>query len=132
MNGLAEAPIRWIVDDALAFTRREARRERRYAGVVLDPPSFGHGPGGRPWQLETGLAELLEACAAVLARDRAFVVLSAHTPAFGPDRLAEMLETALADAGHEPAAGRLEAGELGLLAATGRTLDLGAVARWSR
>jgi 23S rRNA (cytosine1962-C5)-methyltransferase len=131
LSDLAAAPIRWIVDDALAFTRREARRERRYAGIVLDPPSFGHGPGGRPWQLETGLAELLEACAAILARQRAFVVLTAHTPGFGPDRLAEMLETALLAEGHTPRDGVLEAGELGLVAATGRTLDLGAVVRWS-
>jgi 23S rRNA (cytosine1962-C5)-methyltransferase len=131
LSGLDGASIRWINDDALAFVRREARRERRYAGIVLDPPSFGHGPGGRPWQLETGLTELLEACAAILAPERAFVVLTAHTPGFGPDRLAEALQTALVESGHAPREGILETGELGLVAVTGRTLDLGSVARWS-
>jgi 23S rRNA (cytosine1962-C5)-methyltransferase len=130
-SGLDDARIRWIVDEALACARRGGRRERRYAGIVLDPPSFGHGPGGRPWQLAADLADLLEACVAILAPERAFVVLTAHTAGFGPERLAEALETALVAEGHSPADGRLEAGELGLVAATGRTLDLGAVVRWS-
>jgi hypothetical protein len=61
-SGLAEAPVRWIVDDAVAFTGREVRRGRRYAGVILDPPSYGHGPGTGAWQLERDRA-LLDACA---------------------------------------------------------------------
>ena len=128
MNGLADAPIRWIVDDAVRFTEREARRGRRYDGLVLDPPSFGHDPGGRPWQLETDLPRLLEACVAVLAGGPAFVVLSAHTPSFGPERLGAALTLALGDG----RGGSLEIEELAIPAASGRRLDLGAVARWSR
>src|SRR6185295_11274310 len=67
LNALSEAPIRWIADDAVRFAEREARRGHRYDGLVLDPPTFGHDPAGRPWRLETDLPRLLEACAAILA-----------------------------------------------------------------
>jgi 23S rRNA (cytosine1962-C5)-methyltransferase len=77
LSGLAEAPIRWIVDDALGFCRREARRERRYEGILLDPPTYGHG-GKRPWRIEADLPEFLAACASIAADD-AFVLLSAHS-----------------------------------------------------
>ena len=128
LNGLSDAPIRWIADDAVRFTEREARRGRRYAGVVLDPPSFGHDPAGRPWRLETDLPRLLDACRAVLSGGPAFVLLSAHTTGFGPERLAAALAEALgADRG-----GTLDADELTISAASGRELGLGAVARWSR
>jgi 23S rRNA (cytosine1962-C5)-methyltransferase len=127
LNGLTDAPIRWIADDALAFARREARRDRRYDGVILDPPSFGHGPGGRPWRLETDLPALVEACAAIVGRGPAFVVLSAHTPGFGPERLGAALDDALRSRG-----GSIEVDELAIDAASGRRLALGAVARWWR
>jgi 23S rRNA (cytosine1962-C5)-methyltransferase len=63
------APIRWIVDDAAAFVAREARRGRRYDGIILDPPKFGRGPKGETWRLETDLAALLAGCGDVLAPD---------------------------------------------------------------
>ncbi len=72
--GLAQAPIRWIVDDALSFVKREIRRGRRYDGVLLDPPKFGRGPNGETWRLEEQLPELLDACQTLLrtnADDRA-------------------------------------------------------------
>lgn len=128
LNGLADAPIRWITEDALRFTEREARRAHRYAGVILDPPSFGHDPAGRPWRLGTDLPRLLDACVAVLADGPAFVVLSAHTPGFGPDRLGETLDRALGPG----AGGSVEVDELAIPAASGRQLGLGAVARWRR
>lgn len=128
LNGLSEAPVRWIADDATAFTRREARRGRRYDGIVLDPPSFGHGPGGRPWQLAGDLPELLDACAAVLADDAGFVALSAHTPGFDEDRLGGLM----ADALRGFPGGEIETESLAVASRSGRRLDLGAVARWSR
>jgi len=67
--GLADAPIRWICDDALAFVKRELRRGRRYDGVILDPPKFGRGPDGETWRLESDLPELLDACQALLRTD---------------------------------------------------------------
>lgn len=67
--GLAEAPIRWICDDALGFVKRELRRGRRYDGVILDPPKFGRGPNGETWRLEQQLPELLDACQRLLRTD---------------------------------------------------------------
>jgi 23S rRNA (cytosine1962-C5)-methyltransferase len=123
LSGLADRPIRWIVDDAVEFTGREARRGRRYAGIVLDPPSYGHGPGARPWQLEDDLPPLLEACARVLD-PAGFVLLTAHTPGFDPDRLGELVARHL---GRRRRA--IERGDLGVTADDGRRLELGTFAR---
>lgn len=123
LSGLADRPVRWIVDDALAFTEREVRRGRRYRGVVLDPPTYGHGPRTGAWRLDEDLPALLAACARVLDND-GFVLLTAHTAGFGPDRLGADLGAALG----RPAAS-IEAGELHLATRDGRRLDLGAFAR---
>jgi 23S rRNA (cytosine1962-C5)-methyltransferase len=128
LNGLADAPIRWIADDAAAFVRRETRRARRYGGIVLDPPSFGHGPGGDAWRLVDDLADLLAGCAGLVADGPAFLVLSAHTPGFGAERLGQ----ALADALGPRRGGSIEVDELSIPSDSGRVLGLGAVARWSR
>jgi 23S rRNA (cytosine1962-C5)-methyltransferase len=120
LSGLGDAPIRWLVDDALEFTRREVRRGRRYDGLILDPPSYGHGRGGRVWSIERDLPELLEACAAVATED-AFVLLTAHTTGLAPDDLAAAAETAFGR--------RAEPAELVLRATSGASLALGASAR---
>ena len=125
LSSLADRPVRWIVDDAVAFTDREARRGRRYAGIVLDPPSYGHGPGTRAWRIDEDLGRLLAACARILAAD-GFVLLTAHTVGFGPDRLAGDLALALGRGSRA-----LEAGDLELATPDGRTLGLGAFARIS-
>jgi 23S rRNA (cytosine1962-C5)-methyltransferase len=127
LSGLADRPVRWIVDDAEAFVAREMRRERRCDAVVLDPPSYGHGAGGRPWRLEERLTELLAACAGATSRDPAFAVLTAHTPGFGPERLAAELASAF-----DRRAADIEMGELGLQARSGARLRLGAFARMIR
>jgi 23S rRNA (cytosine1962-C5)-methyltransferase len=122
-SGLAGAPVRWIVDDAVAFTGREIRRGRRYAGVILDPPSYGHGPGSGAWQLERDLPALLAACAEVLEPD-GFMLLTAHTEGFDGERLARDLAAAT----RRPPAS-MEAGDLALATPDGRVLRLGAFAR---
>ena len=124
LSGLADRPIRWIVDDIEAFVGREARRGRRYDGVVLDPPSYGHGAGGRSWKLAARLPGLLASCGALTGYRPAFVVLSAHTPGFGPDRLADELAVAF-----RRRAADVDAGDLGLRASSGAHLRLGAYAR---
>jgi 23S rRNA (cytosine1962-C5)-methyltransferase len=123
LSGLADRPIRWIIDDAVVFTQRESRRGRRYAGIVLDPPTYGHGPRARPWRLENDLPPLLAACADVIEPD-GFVLLTAHTPGFDADRLAGLLRAGL---GGSP--GAADDGALAVSTRDGRRLELGAFAR---
>ena len=123
-SGLGDRPIRWIVDDAASFLRREARRGHSYHGIVLDPPSYGHSPAGKAWRLEDGLASLLHLVAAVAA-ERAFVAVTAHTPGVGPEELSAGLRAALG-------AGQRSSGELELRATNGARLPLGAWARMIR
>ena len=116
-NELADRPIRWLVDDAAAFVERENRRGRRYDGLILDPPSFGHGEGRR-WELREDLPALLEACARVAADD-AFVLLTAHSTGLdGPD-----LGAAVEAAFERRREARVTA--LTLQAESGARLDLG-------
>lgn len=123
VSGLADKPVRWIVDDARDFADREVRRGRRYDTVILDPPTYGHGTGGRTWRLETDLAALLETIRRLL-EPTGSVLLSAHTPGVGERQLAEALR-----AGLRRAVGDVETGELSIDAASGGRLELGAFAR---
>lgn len=123
VNGLDDAPIRWIVDDARAYVRREVRRGRRYGGIVLDPPTYGHGGGGAAWQLETDLSALLGGCAELL-EDDGFVLLSAHTEGIGPARLAAELQAAFGTS----ADGVRTMGDIVVPASSGAELTLGAYA----
>ncbi len=126
LSGLDDRPVRWIVDDVETFVAREQRRKRDYDAVILDPPSYGHGrrSGGVGWRLDERLNGLLGRCADVTGDDPAFVVLTAHTPGFGPDRLAADLARAFGKFEHE-----IEAGVLGIRARSGAHLRLGAYAR---
>ena len=124
LSGLADRPIRWIVDDAAAFVAREVRRGHHYAGIVLDPPSYGHGEGRRAWRMERDLAPLLRQVAE-LVTETGFVLLTAHTQGFGPEQLADALVAPFA-----VSRARIDRGPLQVTARTGATLELGAFARW--
>ena len=117
-SALDDRPVRWIVDDAAGFVAREARRGRRYDGIVLDPPSFGRA-GGRRWRLVDELPALLAACQTV-ASDGAFVLLTAHTSGLDGAILSDVLQDAFPGTGR-----RFEAVRLGLESEAGEWLDLG-------
>ena len=122
-SGLGDRPIRWLVEDAPRFVDREARRGRRYDGVVLDPPSYGHGGGGSAWRIERDLPPLVERLSALLAPD-GFVLLTAHTDGITDADLAGLL-TPLARS-----RGTVSHGDLDLTAASGAVLPLGVMACW--
>ena len=94
MSRFDDAPIRWIVDDAIKFAAREVRRDRRYDGIVLDPPSYGHGAGKEVWRLDENLPELLSICSELLIDD-GFVLLTCHSPGWDDRRLRDVIEQAL-------------------------------------
>jgi len=128
-SGLDNRPIRWLVDDAGEFVKRELRREARYDGIVLDPPSYGHGGGrgrGPAWRIADDLPDLLGGCARLLDPAVPFIALSAHSPEHGAGRLADLLAGSV---GVRPAS--ISAGDLDLRAETGAALPLGAYATWS-
>jgi 23S rRNA (cytosine1962-C5)-methyltransferase len=123
LSGLADAPVRWIAEDALKLVKRELKRGNRYDAVILDPPSYGHGPRGEVWRLSKHLGRLLEMSAELTAGRRRFVLLTCHTPKFGPARLKGLLADALGP-------GRITAEPMTLRTAAGRELQSGVVARW--
>lgn len=89
LSGLTEKPIRWLVEDARTFVKRERRRGNRYDAVILDPPTYGHGAGA--WQIEEHLAPLLEDIAAIVGPKPSFALLSAHTAGYDGERLGALL-----------------------------------------
>ena len=126
LSGLADAPIRWIVEDARRFVARERRRGSQYDAVILDPPSYGHGPQGQAWELRKDLQPLLRACAPLTSSRRAFLLLTCHSPGYGPAELSACLADAIF--GHCGAG--VIARTLQLSTADGRRLPSGVMSRW--
>jgi len=125
-SGLAAAPIRWIVEDALKFCQREVRRGNQYDAVILDPPSYGHGPKGEEWSIQRDLLPLLKLCGELTAERRVFVLCTCHTPGIGPAELSAYLSDGLfGHCGQPPNSGKLY-----LQTADGRKLASGVFARW--
>ncbi|MFT7642713.1 MAG: 23S rRNA (cytosine1962-C5)-methyltransferase [Pirellulaceae bacterium] len=126
LSGLSESPIRWIAEDAQRFVDRELKRGNQYDAVILDPPSYGHGPKGEVWKMSDHIFPLLRCCAKLTSESRAFVLFSCHTPGFGPAEVEAMLADAFF--GHCQAGAR--ASKLTVTTKSGRALSSGVVARW--
>jgi 23S rRNA (cytosine1962-C5)-methyltransferase len=128
LSGMADKPIRWIVDDARKFTAREVRRGRRYDGILLDPPKFGRGPEGEVWRLEEHLGGLLADCRALLDADSRFLVLTVYAVRMSALAIGELVLQTLGGLG-----GRVEAGEMAMREESrGLLLPTAIFARWSR
>lgn len=126
LSGLAAHTVQWITDDVLKFAAREVRRGCAYDGVILDPPSYGHGPGGESWQIDRDLPRLLQACRQLLVKQPVLFLLTCHSPGWGPPELQAALDSLLF--------GSCQAGSRGqrlwLVTADGRRLPAGVAARW--
>jgi len=117
--------IRWVVEDAMKFARREARRGNRYDGIILDPPAYGHGPDGEKWKLDECLFEMLRSVGEILAPQDAFLVLNLYSNGYS----ALLGETVLRQAMR---VGTVESGELALNDRFNKALPLSIVVRMTR
>ena len=127
LSGLAEAPIRYIVDDCKKFVEREIRRGNKYDGIIMDPPSYGRGPSGEVWKLEDSIDELITLTSQLLSKDPLFFLVNSYTTGLSPLTMSYILELKV----RSVYGGVIESGELGLrVSQTGAYLPCGASSRW--
>lgn len=115
--------IRWVVEDALKFVKREVKRGNKYNGIILDPPAYGHGPSGEKWKLEDNINEMMKNVLELLDKKEHFLILNAYSLGFSAMVIENLLK---AKAGKE-----LNTGELYLQATSGNKLPLGVFGRFS-
>lgn len=128
-SGLADAPIRWLVDDCVKFVEREIRRGSKYDGIIMDPPSYGRGPKGEIWKMEDSIFPFLKLTAQLLSRDARFFLINSYTTGLQPAVLQYMLQLCIV----ERFGGQAESAEIGLpVTDTGLILPCGASGRWFR
>ncbi|WP_394653354.1 class I SAM-dependent methyltransferase [uncultured Sphingomonas sp.] len=128
LSGMADKPVRWLVEDAGKFVAREVRRGRRYDGIILDPPKWGRGPNGEVWKLEEHLPSLIADCRRLIDAESRFLFLTVYAVRLSALAIGELVHQQFADL-----QGRVECGELGVREeARGLTLPTAIFARWSR
>ena len=127
-SGLADAPIRYLVDDCVKFVEREIRRGNKYDGIIMDPPSYGRGPKGEIWKIEDSVFPFIELTSKLLSDNPLFFLINSYTTGLQPAVLSYMLHTVL-DPIHP---GTIEANEIGLpVKSNGLVLPCGASGRWT-
>ena len=128
-SGLADAPVRWLVDDCLKFVKREIRRGNKYDAVIMDPPSYGRGPDGEVWKLEQQLAELLTETGKLLSDNAAFFFLNSYTGGLSPTILNYMVQRYVV----KNRGGKVATDEIGLYVTDkGISLPAGNTTIWTR
>ena len=127
LSHLEDRPIRWLVDDCIKFVQRELRRGNRYDGIVMDPPSYGRGPGGEVWKLEEQLYGLVQLCRPLLSTNALFFVLNSYTTGLSPAVMEYLLGVCL----QKERGGGVFCDEIGLpVPAAGLALPCGSTAVW--
>jgi len=127
LSGLENAPIRWIVDDCKKFIEREIRRGNRYDGIIMDPPSYGRGPGGEIWKLEDSVYEFCELASQLLSDDALFLLLNSYTTGLSASVMQYILSVTAGKRG-----GSCSSSEIGLkVSSNGLILPQGSTAIWS-
>ncbi len=128
-SGLADRPMRWLVDDCGKFVQRELRRGNTYDGILMDPPSYGRGPGGEVWKLEEQIYPLVAECVKLLSDDPLFFLINSYTTGLSPSVMQYVLGSLLP----QNIGGILSADEIGLpVTASGMVLPCGATALWHK
>ena len=128
-SGLADAPIRYLVDDCVKFVEREIRRGNHYDGIIMDPPSYGRGPKGEVWKIEEKIFPLLSLCTKVLSREPLFFLVNSYTTGLQPAVLSYMMELTI----RNKFGGTVAADEIGLpVSSNGLILPCGASGRYER
>jgi len=118
--------IRWTVEDALKFVKREVKRERKYNGIILDPPAYGHGPNGEKWKLEDNIKEMMEDVVKLLDEDEHFLILNTYSLGFSSVIVENLIRSSF------PKVQNLESGELYLQASSGYKLPLGVFGKFCK
>lgn len=118
--------IRWVVEDAMKFVKREIKRGNKYNGIILDPPAYGHGPKGERWKIENQLEELINDVVQLLAPNEHFFILNTYSEGIVPNDLQSLIQSAF------PQVKNLETGKIMLESKTNLKLDLGSVARFRK
>lgn len=128
-SGLKEAPIRWLIDDCVKFVEREIRRGNTYDAIIMDPPSYGKGPSGEIWKIETSIYPFIEQTAKLLSDNPLFFLISSYTTGLQPAVLTYMINTAIVGT----YGGVVSANEIGLpVTSNGLVLPCGASGRWCK
>lgn len=123
---LRDKPVRYIVDDCIKFVEREIRRGNKYDGIVMDPPSYGRGPGGEVWQLEDMLYDFVKKCTQLLSDKPLFFILNSYSTGLSASVMEYLLRTCI----DKKFGGTFESSEIGLVTEEGLAFPSGSVARW--
>ena len=127
-SGLKDAPIRYLVDDCMKFVEREIRRGNHYDAILMDPPSYGRGPGGEVWKIEEKIHDLVKLCAKLLSDNPVFFIINSYTTGLQPAVLSYIINTEIT----AYFGGKVRADEIGLpVTSNGLTFPCGCSARWS-
>ena len=125
-SSLADAPIRYLVDDCMKFVEREIRRGNKYDAILMDPPSYGRGPGGEVWKIEDSICNFVRRCALLLSDNPLFFIINSYTTGLSPTVMSNLMQMCLPE-------GNIQASEIGLkITSSSMVLPCGATARWEK